>query len=280
MPGDRTDTFKRNNIDRYLARPSVSFCDEKYSILDSFCFTEFTAYYSLIYKPKETKEGEEYQQDLLPDSLMKFNHENLNYPKIIRLMDSNGTMQCRKVHQVFRYHTPNKYRFPKKYTHHLLFLFFFLFRSEKELLGGHFSTYQGKLAEPGVMDIINENQENFEPYSAVVDRAYENLNSEFVDNQDAYGQIENDKTGKPIYNEEDAEPHEQNTQVDESNLALGDFIPKIATDNEIAPDIRNLNKKQRIVFDVLHQWAKDYVKNVSSKKKKHRDYSSSYIFIW
>ena len=132
------------------------------------------------------------------------------------------------------------------------------------------------------MDIINENQENFEPYSAIVDRAYENLNSEFVDNQDAYGQIENDKTGKPIYNEEDAEPHEQNTQVDESNLALGDFIPKIATDNEIAPDIRNLNKKQRIVFDVLHQWAKNYVKNVSSKKKKkkNRDYSSSYIFIW
>ena len=38
LPEDSTDVFKRNNIDRYLARPSVSFCDEKYSILDSFCF--------------------------------------------------------------------------------------------------------------------------------------------------------------------------------------------------------------------------------------------------
>ena len=60
LPEHRNDIFKRNNIYRYLARPSVSFCDEKYSILDSFCFTEFTAYYSRIYKSKETNEGEEY----------------------------------------------------------------------------------------------------------------------------------------------------------------------------------------------------------------------------
>ena len=38
LPEDSTEVFKRNNIDRYIARPSVSFCDEKYSILDSFCF--------------------------------------------------------------------------------------------------------------------------------------------------------------------------------------------------------------------------------------------------
>ena len=29
LPEDCTDIFKRNNIDRYLARPSVSFCDGK-----------------------------------------------------------------------------------------------------------------------------------------------------------------------------------------------------------------------------------------------------------
>ena len=89
LPEDSTNIFKRNNIDRYLVRPSVSFCDGKYSILDSFCFAEFTAYYSLIYKPKETNEGEEYQPDFLPGSLMEVNHENLNYPKIIKLMESN-----------------------------------------------------------------------------------------------------------------------------------------------------------------------------------------------
>ena len=75
LPEDSTDIFRRNNIDRYVARPSVSFCDGKYSILDSFSFPEFTAYYSLIYKPKETNESEEYQPDLVPDSLMEVNHE-------------------------------------------------------------------------------------------------------------------------------------------------------------------------------------------------------------
>ena len=72
------------------------------------------------------------------------------------------------------------------------------------------STYQGKLAEPGVMDIINENQQKFEPYAAIVDRSYENLNSEFVDNQDAYAQIEDDETSESIYRE-DTEPTEQNS---------------------------------------------------------------------
>ena len=40
------------------------------------------------------------------------------------------------------------------------------------------------------MDVINENQQKLEPYAAMVDKTYENLNSEFVDNQDAHGQIE------------------------------------------------------------------------------------------
>ena len=114
------------------------------------------------------------------------------------------------------------------------------------------STYPGKLAEPGVMDIINENQQKFEPYAVIVDRAYENLNSEFVENQDALGQIQNDETVEPIYSE-DTEPTEQNSQVHESNLALGDFIQKIATDDEIAANIRSLNTKQHMVFDLVHQ---------------------------
>ena len=49
-------------------------------------------------------------------------------------------------------------------------------------------------------------------------------------------------------------------------MASGDFISKIATDDEVAANIRSLNKKQRIVFDVLHQCARSYLKNVSSKK--------------
>ena len=72
------------------------------------------------------------------------------------------------------------------------------------------STYQENLAEPGATDIINENQQKFEPYAAIVDRTNENLNSEFVGNQDAHGQIENYKTGEAIYSE-DTEPIEHNS---------------------------------------------------------------------
>ena len=64
------------------------------------------------------------------------------------------------------------------------------------------------------------------------DTAYENLNSKFLDNQDVHDQIENDETGQLIYSE-DTEPTEQSPQVYESNLALGDFMPKITTDDEI-----------------------------------------------
>ena len=176
-------------------------------------------------------------------------------------MNSNERMQCRKVRRVLRYHTPNKYSFPEKYAHHLLFLFF-PFLSEKEHLGRHLSTFQGKLAESGVFDIIDNNRQKFKPYAVMVDRAYENLNLEFVDNQDAHKQTENDETGQPIYSE-DTEPTEQSSQVHELNLAPVDFMPKIPTDDKIAANIRSLNKKQRIVFDVLHQWARNYVKNVS-----------------
>ena len=124
-------------------RPSDSFCDRKYSIIDSFCFAEFITYYSLIYNPRKTNKGEEYQIDLLPDSLMEGNYKNLHYAKIIKLINSNEKMQCQKVRPVPRYHTPNKYIFPKKYAHHLLY---FPFWSKEEFLG--------KLAEPDVMDII------------------------------------------------------------------------------------------------------------------------------
>ena len=57
------------------------------------------------------------------------------------------------------------------------------------------------------MDIVNENQQKFEPNAVIVDRAYENLNSEFVDNLDAHSQIKNDETGEPICSQ-DTEPTE------------------------------------------------------------------------
>ena len=86
-------------------------------------------------------------------------------------MNSNEKMQSLKVRWLLRHHTPNKYRFPEKYAHPLLFLSFFFsfpFRWEKELLGGRLSTHQERLAGPRVLNIINNNQQKFEFYAAML----------------------------------------------------------------------------------------------------------------
>ena len=43
-----------------------------------------------------------------------------------------------------------------------------------------------------------KSRQKFKPYAVMVDTAYENLTSEFVDNKDAHKQIENDETGQSI----------------------------------------------------------------------------------
>ena len=45
LPEDSGDIFKRNMIDRYIDRPSITFSSGKYAILDSFYFAEFLRYY-------------------------------------------------------------------------------------------------------------------------------------------------------------------------------------------------------------------------------------------
>ena len=171
-------------------------------------------------------------------------------------MNSNEKMQWRKVCWVLRYHTPNKYRFTEKYVHHLIFPFF-LFRSEKELLGGHLSTFdQGKLVTPGVMDIINENQQKFEPYAAMCWQGIYKSQLRICWQP---------RSSRPNWNwwnrwANIKWKYRANwTEFPSSwvKLALGDFIPKIATDDEIAANIRSLNKKQCMVFDVLQQWARN-----------------------
>ena len=48
--------------------------------VESTVESEFNAYYSLIYKARDTNDSKEYQPHLLPDSLMEGNNENLNSP--------------------------------------------------------------------------------------------------------------------------------------------------------------------------------------------------------
>ena len=45
LPNDSPNIFRKLNIERYVERPSATFCDEKYSTLNEFCYAEFLAYY-------------------------------------------------------------------------------------------------------------------------------------------------------------------------------------------------------------------------------------------
>ena len=157
LPEDSTQIFRRNNLDRYIDRPDQRSFGGKYSILDTFCFAEFLAHYTLISKPKDDDLADEYQPNILPDEVIEENHTLCGYPKTIKLINSNEKMRCRKVRRVLRYHVPNKHRFPEKYAHHLLFLFY-PFRSENELLAGKPPSYQTKLLEHSVLEIVNTKQ--------------------------------------------------------------------------------------------------------------------------
>ena len=52
----------------------------------------------------------------------------------------------------------------------------------------------------------------------------------------------------------------QKTEKQTKLSATANFIPKKFPDNDIAEGINSLNSKQREVFNVVHTWAKDYVK--------------------
>ena len=127
LQDDSPNIFKKSNIDRYVERPSETFCNGKYSALNDFCYTEFLAYYTLENKSSNFWE---YQPDEIDDSLIEKNHEESSYPKQIKLMISGERMQCRKVRRILRYHVPNKISYPEKSAHHVLLLFY-SFRDEK-----------------------------------------------------------------------------------------------------------------------------------------------------
>ena len=84
-----------------MERPSATFCNGKYSIVDDFCCVEFLAYYTLENKPSKNRG---YQPDEFDDYLIENNHEECFYPTKIKLMISGETMRRRKVRRILRFH--------------------------------------------------------------------------------------------------------------------------------------------------------------------------------
>ena len=189
LDDESKDVFKRNMLDRYIDRPNSIFANGIYSGLDQFCYAEFLRYYYLAPKPIEN----DCQPEVLPDEILEINHDALMYPMSIPLMYSKEKLKCRKVPAILRFHSPNKDKDFELYVHHLLFLFY-PFRSEIEMKIGEPLSYTNKLAQPGVLEIVNNNKTRIEPFDDIVNEALIRYNVDNLNNLDPYAQAENDET--------------------------------------------------------------------------------------
>ena len=99
-------------------------------------------------------------------------------------------MKCRKLPSILWYFAPNKYWNYESYAHHLLLLFY-PFRDESDLKVGIPPSYTNKIAEPGVIDIINTNRALIEPFSDAVDEALLQYSQTEMNNGKAMEKIEN-----------------------------------------------------------------------------------------
>ena len=143
LPGDSTDIFQCNMLDRYLDTTNKNLKNGDYKIIDQLCFPEFLSLYYVDAKQIEICENDS-QPVVLNDELMDSNHEESIFPKIVPLMSSEEKLKCRKVKAVLRYHQPSPHKNVEQYAHHLLFAFY-PFRQEEELKYTVTGTYFAKL---------------------------------------------------------------------------------------------------------------------------------------
>ena len=84
LPGDSTDIFQRNMLDRYLDRPNENFKNGEYKIIDQLCFAKFLSLYYVDAKPVKISENDSHPvvlNDLIDsnqeESIEKFEKEKM-----------------------------------------------------------------------------------------------------------------------------------------------------------------------------------------------------------
>ena len=264
LPDDSVEVFKKNNLDRYLERPNVTFRKGKYAVLDGFCYAEFLSYYYLDTKPLPIANND-CQPEVLQDD---DNDKPLRYPKIIPLMSSKEKMRCRNIKKVLRYHILNPAVNAEAYAHHLLILFY-PFRKESDLLCEDNLTYVSKLNDEEVTNIVNRNKMIFEPWGELVESSLRQFT--FQPRTDRIADQENDDVENEVLQNNETENNLEETVVDfeiENQPVRASIITpaiSIMADNEINSLIRSLNEKQREVFNAVNSWARKTVMNYSAE---------------
>ena len=266
LPEDSTNIFKKNMIDRYMDRPNSQFAGGKYGAVAFICFADFLANYYLMPRPNVDLLNDN-QPDILVEDLIQTATETSNFPAVLPLMSSKEKLKCRKTKVVLRYHVPNRNKYPERYAHHILFMFY-PFRTEIDLSLNN--SYMNKLYEPGVIDIVNTNKHKFEPYAELVDTALQNFRNDLIHNQDSFAQQENDEVNELITTtsnslDDDLESEDEAVLFEDSHQDIPVISPPVMLDEDLNLKIQSLNKKQRKIFDVIHQWAREFVKNKSAK---------------
>ena len=181
-------------------------------------------------------------------------------------------MRKRKVRAVLRFYKPNQSKYPEKYAHHLLMMYY-PFKNEADLPAAD-GTYASKLLHDNVSLTIQTNKSFLEPHSDEVKNA-ELLISQRV--------IEPSYIFDPISQQENAEISSQMSNVDtEEEVALIPFsenslerstssqnilIPSLITvtqPQEIGQDdlhkmIRSLSTKQMRAFETILKWCRQNI---------------------
>ena len=264
---DSPNVFKRNMLDRYIERPNSTFKNGKFSVFEGMCYAKFCANYELDTK-KNCEDESDWQPKILNESVNSSNHNSTDLPKTVPLMGvTKEKLRCRKVQKVLRYYTPNKHKFPEKYAHHILMLFY-PFRSEESDLK-EAGSYVTKLNNDTVIASVNRNKAAFEPDGDLVESVLHNYQSEIVHNQDAFGQQENDEVNEMTHqsesNGDDDESDNEPREPEELHEAFTYKVHNLQSDSEINSHVRSLNQKQREIFDVVLDWAKKFLQNLKCK---------------
>lgn len=163
FPADRTDIFKKNNVERYIYKLDKEFFNGRYGILYSSCFAEIIAYYTLTSKTSNIED--ECQPDIFNNALIENNHSTCNWSKIIKLRKCTEKIRFQKVKRILQYHFPNKHRFPEKYAHRLPYVFYPLRGESKD-----------NLSDTVVIKVVKQNKIKFETFGDTVGENFASFN--------------------------------------------------------------------------------------------------------
>ena len=212
----------------------------------------------------------------LKDELLEVNSPAARYPTVISLMSSKEKMKCRKLPSVLQYFTPNKNRDYESYAHHLLLLFY-PFQDESDLKVGIPPSYTNKIAEPGVIDIINTNRALIEPFTDAVDEALLQYSQTEMNISEATEQIENEEKQNICLNE----TFDQSTQNDITTDVSTPQPYSLVSDDEINANIQSLNVQQRQVFLLcLFMGQRDCETKEFNKAKPRETFQFVFIWVW